>query len=150
MKKQWCIVFSLLCSLSALSVGAFGQATGSIHGTVSDASGAVVPEARLTVTNVGTNQSRELTAGENGQYSVPFLSVGNYTVRIEKEGFKPFLQTGVVVQVDTNVQVNAALEVKTAQSEVTVSATAALVQSATTNLVQVIDQQRVQDLPLNA
>ena len=149
MKNRLCVMFSMLCGLLALSVGAFGQATGSIHGTVSDASGAVVPEARLTVTNVGTNQSRELTAGENGQYSVPFLSVGNYTVRIEKEGFKPFLQTGVVVQVDTNVQVNAALEVRTAQSEVTVNATAALVQSATTNLVQVIDQQRVQDLPLN-
>jgi hypothetical protein len=75
------------------------------------------------------------------------LPVGNYSVRIEKPGFAPFVQTSVVLQANTNVQVNGQLEVRAASEQVNVSATPTLVQAAATALVQVVDERRIVDLP---
>ena len=77
------------------------------------------------------------------------LPVGVYTVRIERQGFAPFLQQNVTLQVNTSVQANGTLQVKTSAEQVTVSAEASLVQANSSTLVQVVDTRRVVDLPLN-
>src|SRR5262245_56746474 len=88
------------------------QATGTIYGTVYDASGAAVPGARITARNTRTNAARTVISNEQGQYVVPLLPVGDYTVTIERPGFASFEQTSVLLQVNTTVQVNANLVVK--------------------------------------
>ena len=80
---------------------------------------------------------------------MPLLPVGNYTVRVEKEGFSPFLQTALTLQVNTTIQVNATLDVKGTAEQVSVTAAATMVQTTATNLVQVVDERRIVDLPLN-
>ncbi len=137
--------------LIALSIPAFlnAQATGTISGTVTDPSGAFVANVTIVATNTGTNLKRTVTADASGQYTIPLLPVGSYEVRIENPGFAPFSQKNIVLQADTTVQVNAQLAVQGTEQQVTVSDTAAMVQATATNLVQVVEQRRVEDLPLN-
>jgi hypothetical protein len=139
----------LISGLFAFAPSLFAQATGTIHGTITDSSGAVVPAVSITITNMGTNLSRSIVADDLGQYVVPLLPAGTYSVTVAREGFAIFEQTGITLQVNTNVQVNATLEPATATQRVTVSGEAALVQTTATNLVQVVDEKRVVDLPLN-
>ncbi|MBM3738864.1 MAG: TonB-dependent receptor [Acidobacteria bacterium] len=138
-------LFLLPVSAAAL----LAQATGTIHGTVSDSTGAVMPGVTVTVTHEGTNVRRAAATGESGQYVAPLLPVGVYSVRAEKEGFAAFLQSGVTLQVNTNIQVNAVLQPRTATEQITVTAGAVMVQATATNLVQVVDSRRITDLPLN-
>src|SRR5579859_7398802 len=140
--------FQVLCLLM-LPATLLAQVTGTITGTVRDASGAVVPLARVTATNTQTGLSRTVTTDGAGQYVLPELVVGSYEVRVEREGFSPFLQKGVLLQVNTQVSVDAVLQLRSATEQVTVSSTANLVQTNSSALVQVVDQQRVTDLPLN-
>ena len=142
MNGRFLIAFALAASLSA-------QTTGTVSGTVHDATGAVVPAATVTATNIGTNQSRSATSDSAGQYVLPLLPLGEYQVRVEKEGFAPFIQKGITLQANSQVSVTATLQVRASAEQVTVSANASLVQTASTTLVQVVDSQRVADLPLN-
>ena len=149
MNRNW---FRLDVILLAAILGwmpSFAQSTGTIYGTVYDASGAVVPDATVTAINIGTNQHRTVAADSVGQYVFPVLPVGAYSVRIEKAGFAPFVQQNITLQVNMNVQANGTLQVKTSADQVTVSAEASLVQANSSALVQVVDQRRVVDLPLN-
>ena len=143
--------FLSICSLAALACvsNLFAQATGTIHGTVYDATGAVVPSAAIAATNANTGESRAVKADTEGKYVIPLLPTGDYSVKIEREGFGAFLRKDISLQVNTDVQVDGRLEVQGTGQQITVSAEAALVQSTATNLVQVIDQRRIIDLPLN-
>ena len=125
------------------------QVTGTITGTVLDTSGAVVPDAKVVATNVATKLSRNTVTDAGGQYVLPLLSVGRYEIRVEKDGFSPFLQTDVLLQANTQVNVQATLNVRSAVEQVTVNATPSLIQTNSSTLVQVVDQRRVADLPLN-
>ncbi|MFN0105900.1 MAG: carboxypeptidase regulatory-like domain-containing protein [Bryobacteraceae bacterium] len=138
-----------ISSLLLFSVWLFAQANGTIHGTVYDSTGAVIPGVSVTVTNTGTNLARIVAADESGRYVAPLLPVGAYSVRVEKVGFTTFIQTGITLQVNTNVQANAVLTPRASTEQVTVSADAAMVQATTTNLMQVVDARRIEDLPLN-
>src|SRR3981081_3402901 len=91
-------LLTLLVTLPCLLVA---QVTGTITGTVRDRSGAVVPQARVTATNAETNLSRDVMTDGSGQYVIPPLVVGRYQIRVEKEGFSPFLQTDVLLQANT-------------------------------------------------
>ena len=137
------------CVFSTFAVNAFGQATGAIHGVVRDESGAVVPGARVSVTNIDSNQTRTLSSNEEGDYLASALPPGNYSVRVEKTGFKAFLQNGITVAVNLDLQADATLSLGSASSEVTVDAAPPLVQTVTTNVVQIVGQQEMVDLPLN-
>ena len=134
-----------LCAMAP----AFAQATATLHGTVLDATSGAVPGASVTATNIGSNQSRTVSTDEAGRYVIPLLPVGDYQVRIEKQGFNPFLQQNLLLQVNTDVLVNAQLEVGATTERVVVRSQAELVQTNSSTLVQVVDQQRVVDLPLN-
>ena len=146
--RIWPVVF-LSGVLLALPDSALAQATGSIHGVVRDASGAVVPDAQIVVTNTGDGQVRTVTSNSQGEYLAPLLAVGNYQLEAQKRGFQPSIQKGITVAVNTNVQVDASLALLGAAAEITVNAAPPLVQTTTTNLVQVVGQREMVDLPLN-
>jgi len=141
-----CIQFSSILLFPALL---FAQANGTIHGTVYDSTGAVVPGVTVTITNAGTNLARTVAADESGRYVAPLLPVGSYNVRVEKAGFAKFVQTGITLQVNSNVQANAVLTPGAVNEQVTVSSDAVMVQATTTNLMLVVDARRIVDLPLN-
>src|SRR5689334_10223184 len=88
---------------------------GSISGTVSDVSGAVIPGARVTVTDPLTNTTTRTVTTESGDYTAPNLSAGSYTVRIEREGFKPAVINNLMVNAGLVAHGDATLEVGTAQ-----------------------------------
>ena len=105
----------------------FGQSErGTITGTVVDATGAVVPGARVAVTNLSTNAVSETGTTEAGSYTAASLPVGQYTVRVEKDGFKPSIRSGVTLNAATTVRIDVALEIGTAQQAIEVSATVQL------------------------
>ncbi|HTM51638.1 MAG TPA: TonB-dependent receptor, partial [Bryobacteraceae bacterium] len=146
-RRSFCI--SVMVTLFLTVVPVWAQATGTIDGTVYDKSGAVVPGAQITVTNVNTNLARRVHSDGAGKYTVPFLPVGLYKVLAEKEGFAGALKQNVELQVNTTVQVNAEMAVRSSTEQVHVTAEQTLVQSTSTTLVQVVDQKRIEDLPLN-
>ena len=139
----------LLALLAIATPPIFAQATGTIGGAVRDASGAVIPDARVRATNAGTGLTRNVSTDATGEYVIPLLPVGSYQVRGEKEGFAPFLQTGIALQANTQIQADATLQVSSSVEQVTVNSIPTLVQANSSTLVQVVDSRRVVDLPLN-
>ena len=99
------LVACLCCALQAQTI------TATITGTVTDATGAVVPNAKVVATNTGTNLTYNATSNESGTYNLPFLPVGNYTVSSETQGFKrtvvgPFpLEVNQIARVDLKLEV---------------------------------------------
>ncbi len=93
--------FAVMCALICLSTSLLhGQATGSFSGTVSDNSGAVVSSAKVTVTALATNATREATSDDTGHYLVPLLGVGDFSIKVEATGFKASEAKDVPLQID--------------------------------------------------
>jgi hypothetical protein len=134
-----------------LAVGqiVFGQATGSISGTVTDMTGSAVPGAKVTVTVPATGLTRSSTTNDAGEYIVPLLGVGDYTVKVEEKGFQNGAANGIVLQTDEHRELNFKLSPETVQVTVDVSATPVAIQTTDPSLGQVITSQQVADLPLN-
>src|SRR5439155_20485305 len=124
-------VFFCIC-FAAGTIGA--QVTPSVSGRVEDSSGAAVPGAVVTVTNLETGAVRTASSGETGSYRVLSLTVGRYAVRAELPGFKAALQTGVNLAVGEEAVVNLTLEVGAPQEEVTVIGEAPLVNTTTASV----------------
>lgn len=144
----WIITAGLMLFLHAV---AFGQAVNNaqIHGTIQDPSGAVVPGAQIQATDVSTGTVQSTVSGADGSYVIPDLQVGQYSLEVSAGGFSKYRQTGIVLEVGQNVQVNVGLKVGSASQEVQVSADAAMVETQDTSISEVMDQQRIVDLPLN-
>jgi Carboxypeptidase regulatory-like domain len=140
----------LFCSLVTLcSPLAFGQATGSFSGTVSDNSGAVVAGAKVVVTAVATNAAREATTDETGHYLVPSLAAADYSLHVEASGFKAAEDKDVRLQVDEHRELDFKLVPASVSTNVEVNATEVAVQTTNPTLGQVITSEEVADLPLN-
>src|SRR5579862_8115997 len=92
---------------------AWGQATAQIHGTVQDASGSAVPGAQVKATQTETGITRETMSGSDGGYVLTNLPLGPYQLEVAKEGFTKYLQSGIVLQVNADVEVPVALKVGT-------------------------------------
>jgi hypothetical protein len=122
----------------------------SIIGTVTDASGAAVPGAKVTVVNVGTAETRSVETNERGDYSVTRLELGSYEVSAEIEGFSRAVATGIQLQVDQVLRRNLALQVGQVTEQITVEADAATVQTDDTTLSTVIDSEKIRELPIPA
>src|SRR3984957_16107310 len=127
----------------------YGQATGSISGTVTDVTGSAVPGAKVTVTAPATGASRSATTNVSGEYIVPILGVADYNVQVELQGFQTAKAEGIRLQVDEHRELDFKLNPATVQSSVEVSANAVQIQTADATLGQVITTQQVADLPLN-
>jgi hypothetical protein len=135
--------------LLVVSAAAFAQSErGTITGVVHDSSGAVVPDAKVTVTNQATKVSVLLTSNGAGEYSALELQVGLYTVRVDKQGFRSFAESGVVLNAAQTVRADATLEVGLASQTVEVTASAIQVQSEDAKLSTTVQNRLVNDLPL--
>src|SRR5579862_436994 len=128
---------------------AFCQGLGTIVGTVTDPSGALVGSAKVTVTEAGTGATREAVTNTAGGFVIPGLRPTNYTLTIESQGFNKYTQTNIQLTADQSATVNVALTVGQANQVVTVEATAQQTDTYTSTLKEVVDSQRMVDLPLN-
>src|SRR5712692_9012078 len=108
--------------------------TGTISGTVTDPSGAAIPSAKVTATEVATNISRSAQPAPDGSYSILFLPVGTYRLEVNATGFKKFEQTGIVLEVNRNARVDAALQLGSMSETVEVKADAAMVETGVPSL----------------
>jgi hypothetical protein len=144
---------SLLLSsslLAAMSTAALAQTpTGTISGTVADASGATVTNAVVTVKSLDNGQTQTIKTDDSGRYLVPLLTPGQYSVRIEAPGFRPAQQDNITVEVSETHPVDFALSVGTDTQGVTVEATAPNLETSSSTTGQVITGKRILDLPLN-
>jgi hypothetical protein len=142
----WALAILLLCMVA---IPAFAQEAGTILGVVKDPSGAVVPNATITITNVDTAVSRTATSGPDGAFRVPGLPPGHYSVKTEAAGFQAQTRTGLTLNVAQELVVNSTLQVGAATQEVTVTGEAPIVNTTTSSLGTLVNDQRVSDLPLN-
>jgi hypothetical protein len=122
---------------------------GSLLGTVTDSSGRAVPGARVTATETATAVKQAIATDDRGFYAFQSLPVGSYAVAVEASGFKPLLRTGVIIDVHAKVVVDASLSVGERNETVTVSASAAHVETADTQLGEVINSKQMTAVPLN-
>src|SRR5436305_1642775 len=136
-----------LCVLSCGVVSA--QSTAQISGVVMDVSGAVLPGVEVTATQTDTGLMRNVVTNETGSYTMPDLPVGPYRLEAGLAGFRTFAQSGILLTVGANRSININLSVGQVSETVEVRADAALVETRTTGVGQVIDNTRVVELPLN-
>src|ERR1700735_780239 len=140
------LAVGLLCA--ALGV-ASAQTGGEITGEVRDPSGALVPSARVKVTNTGTNLTRSTTTNTAGLYSFPDLTPGMYDVRVVSAGFDTVVKTNVELQVQETARVDFTLAVGQSTQTIEVGANMALLATENATVGTVIEEQRIADLPLN-
>ena len=146
MRARIFLVFVLLAAVG-LSAQTF---RGTILGTVTDPSGAVVAGAKVTVKNTGTGLERSTETSGDGSYSVPELPIGSYDVTISQSGFETFIAKGVTVDVATERRVDASLKTGEISTKVEVSADQLpLVETTTNTLGGVLTAQTVEDMPVN-
>src|SRR5437899_463080 len=135
-----------------ISLGVLGWAqavsTSQINGTVQDASGAVLPGAEITATQTDTGAVRMTISNETGSYVLPNLPVGRYMLEVSLPGFRTFVQSGIILQVNSSPVVNAVLAVGQVSETVEVQANAAMVETRSTGIGQVIENARILELPL--
>jgi hypothetical protein len=122
---------------------------GQLTGTVTDASGAVVPGARLTATNLGSQTATSTTANAEGVYRFPNLQPAEYSLRCTATGFKTFEQKSITIQVNQVLEVNVKLETGQTSEEVTVSAAPPALDTESSTLGQIVTTRSIINLPLN-
>src|SRR5215471_7765034 len=133
----------------ALGWHANAQSTAQIQGQVRDATGAIVPEAEVKVTQTETSTVRTALSSSDGSYVLLNLPVGPYRLEVSKQGFAQYIQTGIVLQVGSQSTIDVSLKIGNVSEQVQVEANAALVETQNTNLGTVIENQRILELPLN-
>ncbi len=138
---------AILLLIAAGHVGA-QTTTGVILGTVKDASGGLVPGAKVVVTNLGTNYARSVSTDNAGQYAARELPVGAYQVEVSAGGFKVFVQQGITLEVNRNARVDVVLEIGTQTEMVNVVSDAPLVETASVTLGRTVAQDEILNLPL--
>ncbi len=122
--------------------------TGTILGTVKDASGAVISGAEVIVLNVGTNQSTRVTTNQLGNFEAPYLRPGRYHVKVTGSGFKTAVREGLELQVESRMRLDFIMELGEVTTTVAVTAEAPLIESSTSSLGQVVMTRSVEELPI--
>ncbi len=141
------LIVSLL--LVFASSAALADVTGSIRGVAHDRAGAVVAGAKVRITNVQTNLSQEVTTGSDGSFHFLALSAGHYTLTATAPGFQIFSATDITLQVNDQLNLDIPLKVGTVKEEVSITADMVHVETESTQLGDVIDSQKMLNLPLN-
>lgn len=141
-KKAFVCLFGLSLAVSAQTI------TGAFTGTVTDASGAVVPNVKVTATNTGTNLSYAAQTNEAGVYNLLFLPVGNYTLATEAQGFKKATAGPYVIQVNQIARVDVKLEVGDTTQTVEVTGAAPVLQTESTQTGESLNAQKLTSVPL--
>jgi hypothetical protein len=128
---------------------ASAQTAGAITGEVTDASGAVIPSASVTVLNAQTNVSRSTVTNSSGLYSIPDLAIGLYSIKVVMQGFDTVVKTNIEIQVQQTARLDFTLTVGQATQTIEVAANASQLTTENATVGTVIEQARITELPLN-
>src|SRR5207249_11772896 len=139
----------LVIVLAMSSIALWAQGTSQIQGVVQDATRAAIGGAEVKATQTDTGAIRTVASSEDGTYVLSNLPLGPYRLEVSRAGFTTYLQTGIVLRVATNPTINVALQVGAASEQIQVEANAGLVETQTTSVGNVIENQRILELPLN-
>src|SRR5215467_11334100 len=145
MKSLLFVILIFMCA----SANLFAQATAQINGTARDQSGAVLPGVEIKATQTETGVTRDTVTNETGSFVLPNLAIGPYRLEAALPGFRTFLQTGIVLEVNSNPTINVTMEVGQVSEQVEVQADAAIVETRNVGVGKVMENARVMDLPLN-
>ena len=138
------MVFLFFCPQSARA-----QRQGTISGLVTDKSGAPVPNAQIKLTNEATGLSRNFVSNQSGNYDMPAVVIGKYTIEVSAPGFADYKQTGINVNVDDRLRIDAQLELRSVQETVVVQADTVHIQAEDATVGQVVNSQQVEALSVN-
>ena len=148
-KSLFSVACSILCLvLSPTSVLAQGS-TAAISGIVTDASGSVIADAQVQAVNVNTNVAYSTKTDQAGLYSLPTLRPGEYRIEVEATGFQREIQSGITLHVADSIAINITLKVGSVSQTVRVSGEVPIIDTTTTNLGGLVNDQQMADLPLN-
>src|SRR5262245_7352591 len=139
----------LLGFAAPATVSAQAVAGSQLSGVIRDSSNLAIPGAEVTVTKTDTGMTRTVFTSDDGAYAFPNLPVGPYQLKVVLQGFNTYVRDGIVLQVGSNPELNVTLAVGSISEQVTVTANASLVETKNTGVGQVIDNQRVMEMPLN-
>jgi hypothetical protein len=148
MKSAECSIVMLVCAVVLSTTASAQTTTATLFGVVRDGTGAVIPQAQVTARNVSTAFERAVTSDDTGAYLITNLPVGQYSLAVEKAGFRRFIQDGITLVVNENARVDAVLTVGQLSESVTVTAEATGVDTRSSAMGEVVDRVRVQELPL--
>ena len=122
--------------------------TAKVAGTVTDPSGAVIARAKVTLTNTSNGFTYTAITNSSGEYVVPNLAPANYTLKVETEGFKTYLQEGILLVVNQAASVNPVLQLGSSVQTVQVTGAAPLLETSTAHLGQTVTGNEIRELPL--
>jgi Carboxypeptidase regulatory-like domain/TonB-dependent Receptor Plug Domain len=142
------LVFVVMVGVNVLTLAQVGNAR--IRGIVADPQGGVIPNAKVSLTNEQTGVKATTRSDGQGQYAFPEVPLGKYDLQVDAPGFKVFQHLGLVVTADQQLTLNAPMAVGTASETVSVSGEGSLVDTQTGTIKNIIDQQSIQDLPLES
>ncbi len=146
-KLQFCLV---AISMLLVALGAFAQVqNGQFTGTVTDPSGAAIPNAKVTVTNMGTNLSVTTTTNQSGLYTARELPIGTYKITAEAKGFKTSSNANLTLNAGTVQRVDVRMELGQAREVVEVTGEAAAVNTEDSKLASTVNATQIANLPLN-
>ena len=150
MRRRAIIAMTLLAGIGAMipRIARGQESRGTIVGTVTDASGGAIPEATVQVTNIGTNVSTEVTTNMSGNFRVPYLLSGQYTVKVKMVGFKDYVRTGLELRIADTLELKIPLEVGSPSDQVLVTAESPLLETADGSRGAVINRSQLQELPI--
>jgi hypothetical protein len=143
------IVLLLATVLLTVGISAFAQDTANMNGTVMDKSGAVIPGAKVTVSNPSKGYNRDLVSDSAGFYSISAIPIGDYVVGAEAPGFQKLVRSGITLQVGQTQRVDLLMTVGQVTQEVTVTGNLPKVQTESAAVSSVITNQQIQNLDLN-
>src|ERR1041385_1773429 len=142
--KHLAVALALLLTTTS----AWAQATAELNGRVTDESGGVLPGVTVTATQTDTGFTRSVVTETNGLYVVSNLPTGPYRLEVALQGFRTYVQTGIVLRVAATPTINVVLSVGNIQETVSVEAAAPLVDVRSTGISEVVEQGRILELPL--
>ena len=118
-------------------------------GRITDESGAVIPRAKVKAVNIATNESRQVEAGDTGDFTLPQLGPGEYSLTVEQPGFNTEIRRGILLETGQEARLDVTLRAGGLTQEVNVSAAAPLLSSENATVGNVVDQKKIVELPLN-
>src|SRR5579862_2850305 len=147
LRKCGSLCLVLLVSLLAPAANAQNSNTGELKGAVTDSSGAVMPGVAVSIKDVKTGVVTSTTTNQSGLYDVPFVQPGTYSLTFSKQGFRDFVRSGIVLQIET-LEINATLQVGVATEEVVVNSAGPLVETETTEQHVDLTTEAVKNAPI--
>ncbi len=144
-----CAAMMLVIGRGTLGIAAYGQENATIVGTVTDPSGAVVPNAKETIKELDNGFVRTTSSNATGNYSAPQLAAGHYSLQVEAQGFKTFEQKDIVLEVGETRRIDAALQIGSVGQSVTIEATALQIQADTSDVSETITPEELENLGTN-